>query len=504
MKKTKIRLMQWNVLADGLGADGFLATEFSPIRESSAAGSGGFEATKFLEMVRRAKEEDLSSGVITTMKRLKIEEKRLKKMYVSSDKEYVELKEKVAAMKAEVAESLLVKLKKQFEESPELKRVDVELLDWKMRYNRIKTIVLSADPDVITFQEMDHLKQFLEDGEFSSRYTCIVDTQKKYNTPTYSDPVREDDLCPANYMSHLVQSHAAFAPKSYSHAYKFRKQRDKCAVDLDDDGVAVFWKRDKFKPVELGYLQYPPENEKNAAAVAVTLQHLATTEIINVVTTHLPSGDDAKKEQERVAVLKSAAAAWTARRICLNVNGFWKEISYEADTRFDGVLSYARYFAERRRIDSSRTLFALDANSRPTFPLIRQKMPNGDGDETNVWRMILEGTGLESVWVQVSYLESSGNATDSKFPYVASVNKMRGPSSDQPSKIGEHQLELIDHVFTNATESTIVKDIQINDNVKVAMAPLRYEKKEGDAELHLYPNSAMPSDHLPVLVDIVL
>jgi exonuclease III len=506
-KKTKIRLMQWNVLADGLGEDGFLTTEFSPIHESSAAGAESYEASKFMKMVRQAKEKDIASGVIKTMKYLKMEQKRLNKIKSSSDKdnqEYDELREKVAVMKAKVDESLLVKLKKQFEKSPELKRVDTDILDWKMRYNRIKEIVLRADPDIITFQEMDHLKQFLEDGIFSSRYTCVVEKQKKYITPTYFDPAREDDLRPENYMNHLLQSRAAFAPKSYSHAYTFRRKRNKGEVDLDDDGVAVFWKREKFKPVELGYLQLPPESDKNTAAVAITLQHVTTNERINVLTTHLPSGDDSTKEQERLAVLRNPMAKWIARRVCLDENGSWNEVAYEADKSFDGVVSYVRYFAERHTNDSSRTVFTLDANSRPSFPQIRPVFLNGDAKETNVWRMILEGTGLESIWVQMSYLDSSGEVTDSKYPYIASVNKMRGPSSDQPAKIGEHLLELIDHVFTNATESNVVEAVEINDKLKVPMAPLRYETKEGEAELKLYPTSAMPSDHLPVLVDIVL
>eukprot|EP00527_Entomoneis_sp_CCMP2396_P004847 CAMPEP_0198141036 /NCGR_PEP_ID=MMETSP1443-20131203/4104_1 /TAXON_ID=186043 /ORGANISM="Entomoneis sp., Strain CCMP2396" /LENGTH=503 /DNA_ID=CAMNT_0043803641 /DNA_START=78 /DNA_END=1586 /DNA_ORIENTATION=- len=489
-KETKIRLMQWNILADGLGEDGFLTTEFSPIHESSAAGAERYQSTEFMNMVRKAKEEDVASGKIKTMKYLKVEQKRLSKMNPVSDKdnqEYVKQTEKVAVLTASVNESLLVKLKQKFENSPELKRVDTDILDWKLRYNRIKEIILRADPDIITFQEMDHLKQFLEDGSFSSRYTCVVEEQKKYITPTYSDPAREDDLRPENYMNHLLQSRAAFAPKSYSSAYTFRNERDKGGVDLDDDGVAVFWKRDKFKPVELGYLQNPPESIKTSATVAITLQHVPTNERIHVVTTHLPSGDDSVKEQERLAVLRNPMAEWTARRVCLDENGSWNEVAYEADKSFDGIVSYVRYFAERHTNDSSRTVFALDANSRPSFPRIRSAFLNGDAAETNVWKTILEGAELESIWVQMSYLDSSGEVMDSKYPFVATVNKMRGPSSNQPSKIGEHQLELIDHVFTNATESILVKAVVMKDKVEVPMAPVRYKRKEGEAELKLIP-----------------
>lgn len=504
-KETTIRVLQWNILADGLGRDGFLSTEFVPIRESSAANAKKYEANQFMQLVREAKIEDTKSGAIQAMNDLKKAEKRLKKIQPTNVQADV-VKQEIATMKDTVSKSKLVNLKQQFEHSPELERVDTETLDWNVRYSRIKALLLRTDPDIITFQEMDHLKQFLEDGTFSSKYTCLLDPHDRYQTPYYSEDASKDSRRPENYMTHLLRSKAAFCPKSYSNAYNFRKKRSRPgASDLDDDGVAVFWKKDRFEPMELGFLEYPTKEgeSKKEGAIAVTLHHQTSNQLINVLTAHLPSGDDAVKEQERLNVLKNPTVDCVAQRLCRQNDGTWKQVSYEANYKFDGLLSFIHYYTQQDPNQKNpRTVLALDTNSRPTFPLTDASATNSE--KTNVWHSILQGSKLESIWVQTSLLDSNGNPTNPRYPFIASVNKMRGPSSDQPSKIGEHQLELIDHIFTNARNSHVVKDVQINEAIRIALAPLQFASKDGKAEVSLNPSMSMPSDHLPVVVDIEL
>lgn len=497
--KNKIRIAQWNILADGLGIDGFVATEFLPIRETSSATSAKYEATQFMELIRQAKEDDTKNGIIEAMNELKKTEKKLKKLK-SGSADGDKLKQEISDKKGIVSKSKLVKLKKQFESSPELERINSEILDWNMRYSRIKSLLLRADPDVITFQEIDHVKQFLDDGTFSSKYTCLLEDDAVYQTPFYSDKDDEsnDTRRPENYVTELMQSKAAFCPKSYSNAYTFRKKRPRPGSHVDDDGVAIFWKRDKFNPMELGFLQYPTKEGgvKREGSVVVTLKHKASGQLINVLTAHLPSGNEVTKEIERLNVLKDPSAEFTAQRLCRQEKG-WKQVPYEADKKFDGLISFVQYYEDRQ---SSLTIFALDTNSRPTFPLTE----SSSGEKTNVWNSILQGSTLESVWVQSSLLNEEGKAINQDLPFVASVNKMRGPSSDQPSKIGEHQLELIDHIFTNARNSRLIRDVQVHDVLPVPLAPLQYASKEGKAEISLNPSISMPSDHLPVVVDLEL
>lgn len=486
-----IRVLQWNILADGLGEDGFLSTEFSPIRESNEPDAKRFDPNEFMKLVRVAKEEDKTSGMIQTMKKLKSEQKKSKKMKIS-DERYNDTKALVVEMKQKVSQSRLVKLKEQFKKSPELEKVDKEILDWKVRYDRLTDIVNRSDPDIITMQENDHVKQFLQDEMFSSKYTCLVDESMTYTPAIYNGEDKH------KYLDRLLTGRAAFAPKTFSNAKVFRTKRDPDAIDPDDDGVVVFWRKDKFKAIELGFLKLPSDSEKSEAVVAVTLEHVGSTERFNVLSTHLPSGDDSKKEKERLNVLKNETKEWMARRICLGDNNVWEEQDYESKT-FDGIVSFVRYFAQRKTIDGSHTIFALDANSRPSFPLIKQD--ESSDLETNVWKTMLAESSLESIWVQTNYIEPNGQAANSKHPFVVSVNKMRGPSSDQPSKIGEHQCELIDHIFTNGKKAKLVNAVNIKKGETISLAPELYKSKT-EAELSLYPSTKLPSDHLPVVVDI--
>jgi len=367
------------------------------------------------------------------------------------------------------------------------------------------------------------------------------------------DPTK-DDLRPENYLARVLKARTAFAPKSYSNAANFRRKREakgppvSPATKVDDDGIAILWKKDKFRAVELGFLKFPPSAkspEKSEAVVAIVLEFkeeaLVTPPtsqpqkknassrpraLINVLSTHLPSGDQAEKELERLEVLKDPKQNWEARRIVPDNGGSgWKEKKYSGSS-FDGILSFVENYSNRR--DGSTTVFALDANSRPEFPRIEHPGAAADGattkepNVTNVWDEIVQHPrlGLESVWVQTSELQKSGKPAKSGG-FLVSVNKMRGPASNQPEKIGEHQCELIDHVFTNGRGSRLVESVAVaagavvatkektsaatkEENSTLQVAPKFYQSKDNEAELNLIPSLAMPSDHLPVVVDIEL
>jgi mRNA deadenylase 3'-5' endonuclease subunit Ccr4 len=138
-----------------------------------------------------------------------------------------------------------VKLKNQFKDSPEFEKILRTVLSWDVRYDRIKRIILKADPDIMTFQEMDHLKQFIEDEQFKAKYTCLVDKTARYRPAKYASDSDSGDLRPENYLRHILTSRAAFAPKSYSKASSLQKKRQDDSDDIDDDGVAIFWKKVK-------------------------------------------------------------------------------------------------------------------------------------------------------------------------------------------------------------------------------------------------------------------
>eukprot|EP00957_Ditylum_brightwellii_P199206 15185677-Ditylum_brightwellii.AAC.1 len=111
------------------------------------------------------------------------------------------------------------KLKETAEGYLELKEI-IQKLNWPKHFEIIKQIVLQAKPDIITFQEMDHT----------------------YKPPTYTGQKggsHHDDISPNNYFLHILKSHTAFAPKSYSNAYLFRSKQSGKASDIDNDGFCV-------------------------------------------------------------------------------------------------------------------------------------------------------------------------------------------------------------------------------------------------------------------------
>eukprot|EP00588_Corethron_pennatum_P021611 CAMPEP_0194324738 /NCGR_PEP_ID=MMETSP0171-20130528/28829_1 /TAXON_ID=218684 /ORGANISM="Corethron pennatum, Strain L29A3" /LENGTH=449 /DNA_ID=CAMNT_0039083707 /DNA_START=124 /DNA_END=1470 /DNA_ORIENTATION=+ len=442
-----VRLLQWNILADGLGDDGFLSTEYSPIHAGSGDSDVGYEASQFMAMVRAAKQQDLADGIVEKMGELKTAEKALKK---AADK--ASAAATVASLRQTIdATSQLVGLKRRFEHSPQLAAVGRNILSWDVRYDRIKATILAARPLVVCLQEMDHLQQFARDPAFGAVYACSV--AGEYVPAAYGGD-GGDDLRPYNYLRHLLESRTAFAPKSYSHARNFRtkrvsqehtraytnvkddeeNRRDYKDV-VDDDGVAIFWRRDAFQPVELGFLRIASDSHKSDGAVAVVLEEKRTGRHLNVITAHLPSGDDPKKEQERLQVLHDPNQTWTAGRIVRRDDATWAKEPYARDSPFDGLLSYVEHYTRT----GGTTAFASDCNSRPDFP------PGPDG--RSVWTALAASrAGLASVWVQTGYLTADGRPAPATAGVPVSVNKMRGPASAQPQKIGEHQCELIDHV----------------------------------------------------------
>merc|ERR1711918_312078 len=75
----------------------------------------------------------------------------------------------------------------------------------------------------------------------------------------------------------------------------------------------------------------------------------------------------------------------------------------------------------------------MDANSGPEFPA-----------ERSVWKL-LKSSGLSrSVWD--AWHDAEG-APRGGVPGPVSTNKLRGPLTAQTAKMGQHALDLIDHVW---------------------------------------------------------
>ncbi|MGA1354780.1 MAG: hypothetical protein ACO32I_08430, partial [Candidatus Limnocylindrus sp.] len=120
------------------------------------------------------------------------------------------------------------------------------------------------------------------------------------------------------------------------------------------------------------------------------------------------------------------------------------------------------------------TLLCLDANSAPSH-------------ECTVWKE-LRGTA-NSVWDE--FFDAEGCALKEAPPVT--TNKMRGPLSSQPQKIGEHVFGAIDGVFYSSGVSLL----------QHVWGPLRYASAE-EAAKDLLPSLDVPSDHAPLIVDLTM
>ena len=117
------------------------------------------------------------------------------------------------------------------------------------------------------------------------------------------------------------------------------------------------------------------------------------------------------------------------------------------------------------------TVLCMDSNSSP-------------GDEQSVWPM-LRGVAAHSAWDEV--YDAVGNLLCE--PPVTS-NKMRGPTSTQLKKIGEHICDLVDLIFSSA-------ELEPLGHV---FRPITYASVEEACAL-LLPSLSIPSDHVPLVFD---
>jgi hypothetical protein len=115
--------------------------------------------------------------------------------------------------------------------------------------------------------------------------------------------------------------------------------------------------------------------------------------------------------------------------------------------------------------------------------------PDKEGDQT-AWKALRSTPRTACVWDE--YYDPFGTPRKPPEQMPVTSNKMRGPLSDQPAKIGEHVFHTVDHIFFSAG------DLQFE---RMAFSPLCFPSKD-EATLHLLPSHQIPSDHAPVMADL--
>ena len=123
------------------------------------------------------------------------------------------------------------------------------------------------------------------------------------------------------------------------------------------------------------------------------------------------------------------------------------------------------------------TVLCADANTYPD-----------KWEEQTAWKALRSLPGVHCCWDD--YYDPFGRPLRPPASMPVTSNKMRGPLSDQPKKIGEHVYHTVDHIFCS---------VQLEFK-KMALKPLVLGGK-AKAALHLLPSFGIPSDHVPVVAD---
>mmetsp|Transcript_159839 Transcript_159839/g.508895 ORF Transcript_159839/g.508895 Transcript_159839/m.508895 type:complete len:300 (+) Transcript_159839:845-1744(+) len=234
-------------------------------------------------------------------------------------------------------------------------------------------------------------------------------------------------------------------------------------ASIDDDGVAIFWRRDRFEATSM----QAHFNSENFSAIEVRLKARDSGRTIIVLGTHLGSGDTPKDETSRLEkqVLKEEGLAAWARSLRQEV------------------------VAMGAGEDRAAVLLVLDANAHPQLRAL-------DG-ESNVWGVLRDAVGA-SVWD--AYFDEKGSeraAEGSGLDAPVTTNKLRGFASDQVRKIGSHAYHAIDHIFFNPEGLELRGHAELGQVGRVQ----RYKSKEAAVQ-DMLPSLVNPSDHFPVVVDL--
>jgi hypothetical protein len=134
------------------------------------------------------------------------------------------------------------------------------VIDWKLRWLRVRMLIAQAQPDVIVLQELDHMADVQHDmGALG--YACS-ESGKRY-TPSHK--IMEGMTRNAQVLfAHLESTGVAFIPKTSSNCRKLRLRsynkgqllQRSLDSEADDDGVAVFWRKDMFALTSIDFLVF--------------------------------------------------------------------------------------------------------------------------------------------------------------------------------------------------------------------------------------------------------
>lgn len=326
-----------------------------------------------------------------------------------------------------------------------------DLSRWASRGPRIVDEIIRERPDVVVLHECDKYEFFCE-ALAAHGYTSSATGNTEVYSSLKTERLKQDaDYCAS--LQDIVRAGLAFAPRRDSAARRFATKAAALAGDTscvpDDDGTAVFWRHDTFKAV--GIKVCPFDDKVDTAAIKVRMSRQGSGREVEILGFHLPSG--AEKEDRR--------------HICLRELLSWYR---ETSTEQGGV----------------PMVLAADLNSDVWFDLDHEV-----GGGTCSHRILTEEWGLKSIW-------------QDQVALPASVLKMRGVASNQPTKWGELMVETIDYIASSAGKLTFASSGDYPKWTTEERQRVRSMEDQEAISRYLIPSASVPSDHRPVLALVEL
>jgi len=331
----------------------------------------------------------------------------------------------------------------------------MDLSNWASRGPRIVDEIVRERPDVVVLHECDKYDFFCEALAVHGYTSSASGSTEAYNSLKTERLKQDADYCAS--LQDLVRAGLAFAPRRDSPARRFATKAAAMAGDTscvpDDDGTAVFWRHDTFKVVGITVCAF--DDKVDTAAIKVRLAKEGSGHEVDILGFHLPSGPE--KENRRHMCLRELL-------------GWYRETSIATAGAQQGDVAL---------------VLAADLNSDVWFD-------HEVGDGTCSHRILTEEWGLQSMW-------------QDQVALPASVLKMRGVASNQPTKWGELMVETIDYIASSTGKLTF--DSSCDDYPKWTKEERERVRSMEDQEAisrYLIPSASVPSDHRPVVALVEL
>lgn len=421
----KVKVMQWNILADGLSIDGFRSpkdnedwqhfyegtkqtvTTRDDLKKRFELADGQLNKSSCNAAKKRTDQSQLPDEVEKQAAR-KCEQMCLDSLTDDEKKNAKAISGKLTCfvkemLEASTEEQFWTNLKKDQRQEGDFEK---KVVAWDARFPKMAYIIGTEKPDVIVLEELDHYTDFaaLLQGDYTS--VCngpynLYETEDMLKNRLVA--IKDDKKNYKNSIKALEEKKIAFAPNLNSNARKFYT-RDNPTADkfkVDDQGTGIFWR----KSLQCEDVKMQIHTDGDAASVSVALKKDGRA--FTVVGTHLSSGPD--KETRRCQELFGEPG----KSGIPGKPGITKLIPSEGGNYiFAGDLNSDRFFNDWGKVKQEGK--GTCKNKISSFDRVKSH-------------------NMHSIW--------DGG------PVPATVFKMRGAGTNQPTKMGELQLETIDHIF---------------------------------------------------------